>query len=189
MLKALKKRIMNKKEIEIDRRKHHECCPYNEMQLVSGWQARCRLRCNSQFITSLDRPLDLNELKLWGIFVHSSSPGFQMAHMLAAATSFFARTNISQSYNIGNSAPPGLGTRPSTPSGSTSTSLSAPPAPTPTFYIGLWKVQSAWHKTTSKRVSVWTFDKRGPDMERLGAQGKDRVIEVMKAEVSYLKNL
>ncbi|KAF8197428.1 other/SCY1 protein kinase [Pholiota molesta] len=85
--------------------------------------------------------------------------------MLAAATSFFARTNISQSYNIGNSAPPGLGTRPSTPSGSTSTSLSAPPAPTPTFYIGLWK--------------------RGPDMERLGAQGKDRVIEVMKAEKYY----
>ncbi|KAF9471177.1 kinase-like protein [Pholiota conissans] len=113
-----------------------------------------------------------------------------MAHMLAAATSFFSRTNISQSYNIGTSTSLGLGTRPVTPgSGPSTTSLSAPPTLTPTFYIGLWKVQSAWHKTTNKRVSVWTFDKRGPDMERLGAQGKDRVIEVMKAEASALGRL
>lgn len=108
--------------------------------------------------------------------------------MFAAATSFFARTNISQSYTIGSpSHGLGLGTsRPSTPGGtSTGTSLSAPPAATPTFYIGLWKVQSAWHKVTNKRVSVWTFDKRGQEMERLGPQSKDRVVEVMKAEVRY----
>ncbi|KAF8964072.1 other/SCY1 protein kinase [Flammula alnicola] len=111
-----------------------------------------------------------------------------MAQMFAAATSFFARTNISQSYNIGTSTPLGLGSRPGTPGG-TNTSLSAPPALTPTFHVGLWKVQSAWHKVTNKRVSVWTFDKRGPDMERLGPQGKDRVIEVMKAEASALGRL
>ncbi|KDR81413.1 hypothetical protein GALMADRAFT_239295 [Galerina marginata CBS 339.88] len=113
--------------------------------------------------------------------------------MLAAATSFFARTNINQSYNIGSPSqgPLGLGSRPATPGGTTSsaTALSAPAAATPTFHIGLWKVQSAWHKVTNKRVSVWTFDKRGPDMERLGPQAKDRAIEVMKAEASALGRL
>lgn len=39
------------------------------------------------------------------------------------------------------------------------------------------------HKTTAKRVSVWSFDKRGPDMERLGQSAKDRTLEVMKNEV------
>lgn len=115
------------------------------------------------------------------------TPWVFVRNMLAAATSFFARTNISQSYNIGSSTgtPLGLGSRPATPGSSGNTSLSTSSPPTPTFHIGLWKVQSGWHKTTSKRVSVWSFDKRGPDMERLGQQGKDRVIEVMKAEVSY----
>jgi SCY1-like protein 2 len=109
--------------------------------------------------------------------------------MFAAATSFFARTNISQSYNIGSSVPQGIGnlSRPATPGGNT-TSLTAPAAATPTFFIGLWKVQSAWHKVTNKRVSVWIFDKRGPDVERLSPQAKERVIEVMKAEVSCLNS-
>ena len=57
---------------------------------------------------------------------------------------------------------------------------------TPSFYIGLWKVQPAAHKTTGKRVSVWTFDKRGPDMERLGQSAKDRTVEVIKSEVCVL---
>ncbi|CAA7267966.1 unnamed protein product [Cyclocybe aegerita] len=107
--------------------------------------------------------------------------------MLAVASSFFGRTNISQSYNTGSNSQ-GLGSRPATP-GSTSTSLSAPVAATPPFHIGLWKIQSAWHKVTNKRVSIWTFDKRGPDMERLGPQGKERAIEVMKAEASALGRL
>lgn len=104
--------------------------------------------------------------------------------MFAAASSFFARTNISQSYNIGSSVPQGIGSlsRPATPGGNT-TSLTAPAPATPTFFIGLWKVQSAWHKVTNKRVSVWIFDKRGPDVERLSPQAKERAIEVMKAEV------
>lgn len=49
--------------------------------------------------------------------------------------------------------------------------------------IGLWRVQSASHKVTNKRVSVWTFDKRGPDMERMGPLAKERALEVLKAEV------
>ena len=108
--------------------------------------------------------------------------------MFAAATSFFARTNISQSYNIGSSVPQGIGnlSRPATPGGNTS--LTAPAAVTPAFFVGLWKVQSAWHKVTNKRVSVWIFDKRGSDVERLSPQAKERAIEVMKAEVSCINS-
>jgi len=114
-----------------------------------------------------------------------------MDSVFAAASSFFSRTNISQSYNIGSPSGglpgvPGLsGSRPATP-GSTSTSLTAPPAATPPFFVGLWKVQSAWHKITNKRVSVWTFDKRGSDLERLNPAARDRAIEVLKAEVIAL---
>jgi len=110
-----------------------------------------------------------------------------MDSVFAAASSFFSRTNISQSYNIGSPSGglpgvPGLtGSRPATPG---STSLTAPPAATPPFFVGLWKVQSAWHKITNKRVSVWTFDKRGSDLERLNPVARDRAIEMLKAEVS-----
>jgi hypothetical protein len=99
--------------------------------------------------------------------------------MLAAATSFFARTAISQSYNIGT---PSHASRPSTPG--TNGVPTAPAPSTPAFHIGLWKVQSGSHKVTNKRVSVWSLDKRGPEVERLGSQGKERTVEVMKAEVS-----
>lgn len=108
-----------------------------------------------------------------------------MDSVFAAASSLFARTHISQSYSIGapSQGLPGLGgSRPATP-GSNSTSLAAPAAATPPFLVGLWKVQTAWHKSNNKRVSVWTFDKKRPEMERLGPQAKDRVIEVLKAEV------
>ncbi|KAF9052742.1 kinase-like domain-containing protein [Panaeolus papilionaceus] len=106
--------------------------------------------------------------------------------MLAAATSFFARTNINQSYNIGSSTS-AFGSRPATPGAGSS--LTAPAAATPTFHVGLWKVQSAWHKVTNKRVSVWTFDKRGPDLDRLSPPAKERVMEVMKLEASSLGRL
>ncbi|KAG6833472.1 hypothetical protein H0H87_006044 [Tephrocybe sp. NHM501043] len=104
--------------------------------------------------------------------------------MFAAATSFFARTAISQSYNIG----PSTGSRPATP-GQGSSSLNASIPFLPSLNIGLWKVQSGSHKVTNKRVSVWSFDKRGPDMERLGGPAKDRTLEVMKAEASALSRL
>jgi SCY1-like protein 2 len=96
--------------------------------------------------------------------------------MLAAATSFFSRTVISQSYNVGN-----IGSRPTSPGSSGS---QAPAAPfVPTLLVGLWKVQPAYHKITNKRVSVWTCDKRGPDMDRSGTLARERMIEVLKAEV------
>ncbi|KAF8831613.1 hypothetical protein HHX47_DHR1000807 [Lentinula edodes] len=105
----------------------------------------------------------------------------------SAATSFFARTNISQSYHIG-STPSSLsnaGSRPSTPapqSSGPSTSTSSASF-TPSIYIGLWKVQGATHKITNKKVSVWSFDKRGPEMERLRPSAKERTMEILKAEV------
>ncbi|KAJ3921441.1 other/SCY1 protein kinase [Lentinula edodes] len=108
----------------------------------------------------------------------------------SAATSFFARTNISQSYHIG-SAPSSLsnaGSRPSTPapqSSGPSTSTS-PASFTPSIYIGLWKVQGATHKITNKKVSVWSFDKRGPEMERLRPSAKERTMEILKAEAAAL---
>ena len=98
--------------------------------------------------------------------------------MLAAATSFFNRTAITQSYNIGT---PSHASRPSTPG---TNGISVPAPSTPSFSIGLWKIQSGSHKVTNKRVSVWAFDKRGPEVERLSSQVKERTIEVMKAEVS-----
>lgn len=100
--------------------------------------------------------------------------------MLAAATSFFARTNISQNYTFGG---PSHSSRTSTPVPSGSTSLPTP-AYAPTFQVGPWKVQSATHKVNGKRVSVWTADKRNAEMERMGPASKERMIEVLKAEVS-----
>ncbi|KAI6110048.1 hypothetical protein F5141DRAFT_1188903 [Pisolithus sp. B1] len=94
--------------------------------------------------------------------------------MLAAATSFFSRTAISQSYNIGG----GNASRSSTPTPSGS---SSPMSHTLTARIGLWKVQGAIHKVTSKRVSVWSFDKRA-EMEGLGSLSREHVLEVLKAE-------
>lgn len=127
--------------------------------------------------------------------------------MFAAATSFFSRTNISTNYNVGSqsssSSLPGFGSgsRASTPgpSGSPSSSSVAAaaaaggsagsgalplPQLTPTFHVGLWRVQPATHKVTGKRVSVWTFEKR--ELERVGGSGKERVIEALKNEVRVL---
>ncbi|KLO10413.1 kinase-like protein [Schizopora paradoxa] len=111
--------------------------------------------------------------------------------MLAAASSFFSRTNISQNYNIGNTSP-GIssGSRSSTPGPSSNAQGALPSAPlTPAFHVGLWKVQSGTHKVTQKRVSVWSFDKRASEMERVSAQGKEKVIETLKAETSALSRL
>ena len=102
--------------------------------------------------------------------------------MLAAATSFFARTNVSQNYNIGGGLSSTAGSRTGSPAPGTPGSGPSTPF-TPSVNIGLWKVQSASHKVTNKRVSVWSFDKRGAEMERLGPLAKERTLEVLKAEV------
>ncbi|KAJ7591024.1 other/SCY1 protein kinase [Mycena floridula] len=101
--------------------------------------------------------------------------------ILSAASSFFARSNISQSYNVTSST----SSRSSTPVSSGS-SNSSPPA---VLQIGLWKVQSAVHKVTGKRVSVWAFEKRSQELERLGPLAKERTLEVLKAEASALGRL
>ena len=109
-----------------------------------------------------------------------------MANVFAAASSFFNRTNISQSYNIG--APTTATSRSSTPGPSTVAGSSLPiPTFTPTFHVGPWKVQSAVHKVTNKRVSVWTYDKRS-DTDRTPPHAKEKVIETLKGEVSVFLN-
>ncbi|KAL1947967.1 hypothetical protein VTO73DRAFT_13691 [Trametes versicolor] len=107
--------------------------------------------------------------------------------MFAAASSFFARTNISQSYNIGTAT---NGSRTSTPgpAGSSNAALPAAALPSP-FNVGPWRVQSASHKVTGKRVSVWSADKRSADMERMGPASKERTLEVLKSEASALSRL
>ncbi|EIN07701.1 kinase-like protein [Punctularia strigosozonata HHB-11173 SS5] len=111
--------------------------------------------------------------------------------MLAAATSFFGRTNISASYNIGGPSI-NVSSRSSTPGPSSSGtgSVTTTPLPVvtnaPTFNVGPWKVQAAAHKTTNKRVSVWSFDKRSQEMEKLSPSAKDRVLEVLKTEAQAL---
>lgn len=104
--------------------------------------------------------------------------------MLAAATSFFARSNIFQNYNVGGSTSI-IGSRSGTPAQGSSSNLGALPTPanTPTFFVGPWKVQPGSHKTTGKRVSVWSFDKRSPELEKMGPAGKERTLEVLKSEV------
>ncbi|ESK96810.1 other scy1 protein kinase [Moniliophthora roreri MCA 2997] len=111
--------------------------------------------------------------------------------MFAAATSFFGRTAISQSYNIGGNPSSNPASRSSTPGpqspGPSSSTFGS--SFSPSLAIGLWKVQSATHKVTNKRVSIWSFDKRGPDMERLSPNAKERTLEVLKAEATSLSRL
>lgn len=110
-----------------------------------------------------------------------------VAHrMLAAATSFFSRSNISQNYTIGGSST-AASSRTTTPvpvagAGASSSALPTP-AHVPPFQVGLWRVQSATHKVTGKRVSVWTFDKRNAEIDRLSPMAKDKTMDVLKAEV------
>ena len=104
--------------------------------------------------------------------------------MFAAASSFFARSNIFQNYNVGGSSSI-VGSRSGTPAqGSPSNAGPLPaPATSSAFFVGPWKVQSGSHKTTNKRVSIWSFDKKSPDLEKMGPASKDRTLEVLKSEV------
>jgi SCY1-like protein 2 len=104
-----------------------------------------------------------------------------MSSMFSAAAALFARTNISQNYTI---LSPGVPVPPP-PANSGLPSLPAGPP----FKAGLWLIQPAQHKLNGKRVSVWTFEKRSGEMDRLGAQAKDMVLEILKAEVNFLSNI
>jgi SCY1-like protein 2 len=102
--------------------------------------------------------------------------------MLAAASSFFGRSAISQSYNIGSAS---SGSRTSTPSVASSSTSSPPVAFTPSVNVGPWKVQSAYHKVTNKRASVWSLDKKHPEIDRLSAVAKEGALDVLKTEVTF----
>lgn len=123
-------------------------------------------------------------------FIICCSSSVQRAHetqatMFAAATSFFARTNISQNYTIGSASSASSSSRTSTPAptpvSAAASTVTVPPAPT--FRVGPWRVQSATHKTSGKRVSVWDCDKKSPWMERLSPPARERAVEVLKMEV------
>ncbi|KAG9116805.1 hypothetical protein FRC07_007446 [Ceratobasidium sp. 392] len=101
--------------------------------------------------------------------------------MLAAASSLFSRSAIYTNYTISSSAS-------TSASSQTSTALSSGPT-VPPFQVGLWKVTEATHKVTNKRVSVWVYDKRGAEVDKLPAVEKDRVLTVLKAEVTALSRL
>lgn len=95
--------------------------------------------------------------------------------MFQAAAALFTRTNVSQNYSIlapGTDVPSVNG---------------LPAAPVlPPFKAGPWFIQPAQHKLNGKRVSVWSFEKRSAEMDKLGAQSRERVIEVLKAEVNKI---
>jgi SCY1-like protein 2 len=106
--------------------------------------------------------------------------------MFAAATSFFSRSNISQNYAIGVTSNASRTATPTPASGATTSSATLPaPAHVPSFQVGLWRVQSATHKVTGKRVSVWTFDKRNAEIDRLTPMAKEKSMDVLKAEVGW----
>ncbi|KZO99308.1 kinase-like protein [Calocera viscosa TUFC12733] len=97
-----------------------------------------------------------------------------MAGVLAAASSLFRGTAIAQNYAINTPA-------------SSSSNVSAAATLPPPFTVGPWKVQAATHKVNGKQVSVWSFEKRSVD--KMGAAGKERLIEVLKHEASSLSRL
>lgn len=104
--------------------------------------------------------------------------------MLAAATSFFSRSNISQNYAIGGGSFSSRTPTPTPGPGAAASSSTLPvPAHVPPFQVGMWRVQSVTHKVTGKRVSVWTFDKRSAEIDRLSPMAKDKTMDVLKAEV------
>ena len=108
-----------------------------------------------------------------------------------AATSFFKASAISQNYNYAsnNTITPSSLSSFTSSSSSVATRASGTSSPTPPqnnihpFTSGLWRVQEAIHKTNGKRVCVWSFDKKNSSLDRLTANAKDRVFEVLKAEV------
>ena len=117
----------------------------------------------------------------------SLSRGSHTLQMLAAATSFFSRSNISQNYAIGGSSISRTATPTPVPAAGASSSTLPAPAHVPPFQVGLWRVQSATHKVTGKRVSVWTFDKRSAEIDRLSPMAKDKTMDVLKAEVRRIQ--
>jgi SCY1-like protein 2 len=99
--------------------------------------------------------------------------------MLAVASNLFGKSSSLAAYNL-HSAP--------SPS-SSSSNLPSTASPR-SFNVGLWKVFGATHKTTSKEVSVWVFEKKIIDGVRMDGAGrttqqaKEWVLEQLRKEVS-----
>lgn len=111
--------------------------------------------------------------------VHRRDKRPRLPTMFAAATSaassYFKASAIHQNYSL-TSAGTSISSTPSP-------SAAAPQASTSPFHVGLWRVQEAVHKNLPKRVSVWSFERRDSQaFNSLDPHGKERVIEVLKAE-------
>ncbi|KAG8890582.1 hypothetical protein FRB98_007136 [Tulasnella sp. 332] len=100
--------------------------------------------------------------------------------MLQAATAWFSSSQISQNYTISTA---------STNAISSNSDVTPGTSPITPFTVGLWKVQEASHKTTQKKASIWTCDKRRVELDRLGPGGKEAALEALKAEISALRKL
>ena len=117
--------------------------------------------------------------------VHTTNDLFA-SPMFAAATSFFSRSNISQNYTIGGVSTASRTATPVSGAGATHSALPTP-ANVPPFQVGPWRVQSATHRVTGKRVSVWTFDKKSAEVDRLSPMARDKSMDVLKAEVGCVR--
>ena len=110
---------------------------------------------------------------------------YMMTHLQQPASSSSSLPGFGSGSRTSTPGPSGSGSTLSSAATSSGTGTLPPPQLTPTFHVGLWRVQPATHKVTQKRVSVWTFDKR--ELDRVsGAGGKDRIIEALKNEVRLL---
>ncbi|WVR05700.1 hypothetical protein IAU60_002724 [Kwoniella sp. DSM 27419] len=113
--------------------------------------------------------------------------------MFAAASNLFTKTSYLSAYSITSSPSASAGGSPA----SSSTHLPGPsgaPAAGASFNVGLWKVVPASHKTTSKQVSLWIFEKKVLDGIKAGVAyggvpGREWVIDQLKKEASSLSRL
>jgi SCY1-like protein 2 len=102
--------------------------------------------------------------------------------MLAAATGLFGKSSSLSAYSLHSATPIG------SPSSSSTNlpSLGGAGATSKGFTVGLWRVVGATHKTTSKDVSVWTFDKKVLDGMKGAVKSREWAIDQLKKEVRFL---
>ena len=105
------------------------------------------------------------------------------------ASTLLAKPTSLSSYSLHSAAPSPAG---SPAIGSSSNGTSVAGATSKGFVVGLWRVVGATHKTTSKDVSVWIFDKRvldgikGDSSGRSAVNAREWVVEQLKKEVCPL---
>lgn len=103
------------------------------------------------------------------------------------ASTLLAKPTSLSSYTLHSAAPSPAG---SPAIGSSSNGSASSVTASKGFIVGLWRVVGATHKTTSKDVSVWMFDKRvldgikGDSAGRPAVQAREWVLDQLKKEVS-----